>query len=49
MSVPRLAVAGDLTLTDTVLDGIERAGARRWFGPFADDLLVDTVGLVCNL
>jgi len=49
MNVPRLAVAGDLTLTDSVLDGIEHAGACRWFGPLVDDLLVDTVGLVCNL
>ena len=49
MSVPRLAVAGDLTLTDAILEGIEHAGARRWFGSLADDLLLDTVGLVCNL
>src|SRR5258706_5409867 len=49
MNVPRLAVAGDLTLTDAILEGIEHAGAGRWFGPLADDLLRDTVGLVCNL
>jgi hypothetical protein len=49
MILPRLAVAGDLTLTDAVLDGIEREGASRWFGQFAHELLGDTLGLVCNL
>lgn len=49
MTLPCLAVAGDLTLTDAIQDGIERAGAARWFGRFADELLGDTLGLVCNL
>jgi hypothetical protein len=47
--VKRLAVAGDLTVTDSVLDGIRGAGAEAWFGPLAHAMFPDVAGVVCNL
>jgi len=49
MRPPRLAVAGDLTLTDSVLNGIRREGAGPWFGPLAEALAHDADGVLCNL
>jgi hypothetical protein len=48
MTKPRLALAGDLTLTDQVIEGIRRDGAARWFVRVAP-LLADVDALVCNL
>ncbi len=45
----RLAIVGDLTLTDSVLDGIRREGARAWFDPLARAMFSDVAGVVGNV